>query len=173
MFRNLLSRLFAEDAPARALPSQEAEVAVAALLVRVARADDHYGRAERDRIDHVLAACRGIDLDTATERRLAAEMIEAEAPDTVRFTRAIKDRISLSDRIHVIAAMWDVALADGKRTADEDAAVRLAANLLGVNDVDSARARQRVEASRAARTPRTGNTATPDESLLDSASSGG
>ena len=75
-------------------------------------------------------------------------MIEAEAPDTVRFTRMIKDRIALEHRIGVIAAMWEVAYADGRRTADEDAVIRLTAKLLGVTDRESAVARQEVVEAR-------------------------
>ena len=61
--------------------------------------------------------------------------------------RAVKGRIPLDQRNAVISAMWEIALADGHRSAAEDSAVRLAAKLLGVNDVDSALARQDVERS--------------------------
>ena len=40
-------------------------------------------------------------------------------------------------------ALWQVVLADGARDAEEDALMRLLASLLGVNDRDSALARQR------------------------------
>ncbi|MGR3448609.1 MAG: tellurite resistance TerB family protein, partial [Paracoccus sp. (in: a-proteobacteria)] len=95
MFRNLLSRLFADDTDDAPLQAQDAEVAIAALLVRVARADDRYETSERQRIDQILARRRGLNMAEAAERRAVAEMIEAEAPDTVRFTRLIKDRIPL------------------------------------------------------------------------------
>lgn len=145
MFRNLLSRLFSDQGQDDArLRSEDAEVAIAALLIRVARADDRYTPDEEQRIERVLSRRRGLNASEATERRVAAEMIEAEAPDTVRLTRTIKDRIVLEDRIDVIAALWEVALADGERTADEEAVVRLACGLLGINDVDSARARRQV-----------------------------
>ena len=45
----------------------------------------------------------------------------------------------------MIEALWKVALADGERDQHEDALIRLAANLLGVNDRDSALARRRVD----------------------------
>ena len=48
-------------------------------------------------------------------------------------------------RIGVIEALWQVVLADGVREAEEDALLRLVSNLLGINDMESARARQRVE----------------------------
>ncbi|WP_347266491.1 TerB family tellurite resistance protein [Paracoccus sp. (in: a-proteobacteria)] len=143
MFRNLLSRLFVDSASPSHLNGQDAELAIAALLVRLARADDHYGLVERQRIDQILARRRGLGPGQAVERRSAAEMLEAEAPDTVRFTRAIKDRIALEDRQEVIVALWQVAYADGHRSADEETLVRLVSGLLGVSDRDSGLARQR------------------------------
>lgn len=144
MFRNLISRLLADDSPASPLAPTDAEVALAALLVRIARADNHYSQVERDRIDLVLARRRGLTRDEAAERRAAAEMIEAEAPDTVRFTRMIKDRIALDDRADVIAALWEVCYADQHRSPDEETLIRLVASLLGVNDRNSALIRQGV-----------------------------
>lgn len=144
MFRSLLSRLFSDDPQPKPLASEDAEVALAALLVRVARSDDHYSEVERLRIDRVLSRRRGLSADEAANRRAAAEMIEAEAPDTVRFTRLIKDRVALDDRQGVITAMWEVAYADGRRNAEEESLIRLVAGLLGVSDLDSGLARQRV-----------------------------
>jgi uncharacterized tellurite resistance protein B-like protein len=48
------------------------------------------------------------------------------------------------DRVGVIEALWQIALADGERDAEEDALLRLVTNLLGVSDVESAAARKRV-----------------------------
>ncbi|MCP6324521.1 TerB family tellurite resistance protein, partial [Klebsiella pneumoniae] len=62
MFRNLLDRLFTDDPSPRPLATDDAEVAVAALLVRVARADDHYHQTEKRRIDEVLAELHGLGL---------------------------------------------------------------------------------------------------------------
>ena len=142
MFRNLLSRLFT-DAP-DPLDAEDAEIAVAALLIRVARADDRYSVDEQHRIERIMARRRGLDASESTERRVAAEMIEAEAPDTVRLTRCIKQRVPLEDRVDIIGALWEVVYADGRRDADEEAMVRLSAGLLGVADRESAQARQRV-----------------------------
>lgn len=148
MFRNLLNRLFTEDADPRPLAPEDAEVAIAALLVRVARADDHYKTAEKRRIDQALAQLHGLGMADAAERRSVAEMIEAEAPDTVRFTRLIKDRVSLEDRMAIIGAMWEISLADNHRSANEEAAIRLVSGLLGVTDRDSALQRRRVAGGR-------------------------
>lgn len=144
MFRNLISRLFGPEESTAPLRGEDAEIAVAALLVRIARADDRYSRQEEERIDHILARRHGLDATQAAERRAAAEMIEAEAPDTVRFTRVIKDRVALEDRSDILAALWEVVYADGRRSADEESLVRLVAGLLGINDRDSGLIRQRI-----------------------------
>lgn len=148
MFRNLLNRLFVEETDPKPLAAEDADIAVAALLVRLARADDHYSPVERQRIEKVLARLHGMGPADASECRLVAEMIEAEAPDTVRFTRLIKDRVLLDDRAAIIRAMWEIAYADERRSADEETMIRLVSGLLGVTDRDSALQRQWVAAAR-------------------------
>lgn len=141
MFDALLRRLTA-PAPSR-LPDPDAHLALAALLVRLARADGDYSVPEIARIDKVLAARHRLSAEEASALRQQAEVLEAEAPDTVRFTRALKDAVGLEDRADLVQAMWSVALADNVRDDAEDQVMRLVANLLGLTDRDSALARQR------------------------------
>jgi uncharacterized tellurite resistance protein B-like protein len=141
MIQSLLTRLLA-PAPDR-LPEPDARLALAALLVRVARADGSYDEAETDRIDRVLAERHRLSPFDAAGLRSEAEALEAAAPDTVRFTRAIKAATAPEDRMELMTALWSVALSDGARDAGEDQLLRMVANLLGLTDVDSALARQR------------------------------
>ena len=147
MFEHLLRRLLA-PAP-EALPMPDAQLALGALLVRIARADDRYEESEASRIEAVLRTRFGLGPFEAARLRGQAEQLEAEAPDTVRFTRAIKDAVPYEERVGVIEALWEVALSDGRRDAGEDALIRLVAPLLGVEDADSGLARQRVEGRKA------------------------
>lgn len=146
MFADFLKRLI-QPQPAP-LNDLDARLALAALLVRIARSDGDYAPEEVGRIDRILMSRYKLSAFEAVSLRQSAETLESEAPDTVRFTRAIKDAVPYEDREGVIEALWDVVLADGVRDDDEDALLRLVANLLGVNDRDSALARQRVEARR-------------------------
>jgi uncharacterized tellurite resistance protein B-like protein len=144
MFADLLRRL---SAPAPdLLPDPDARMALAALLVRIARTDGDYAEAERGRIDRVLSARHDLSPFEAARLRADAEILEAEAPDTVRFTRALKEAVALEDRTALLDSLWDVALADGRRDNEEDNSMRLITNLLGLPDVESGLARQRVEA---------------------------
>ena len=138
MFANLFSRQ---------PNSEEGEIsarqALAALMVRIAKSDDDYAIAECERIDAVLSVLYSLPAAEASVLRLQAETLEADAPDTVRFTRAIKEEVPYDERFDVVRALWQVVLADGERDHEEDALMRLLASLLGVNDRDSAIARRR------------------------------
>lgn len=142
MFKDFLSRLLAPE-PAQ-LPDEDARLALSALLVRVARSDGHYAPDEIARIDAVLERRYGLMKDAAEELRRKAEVLESEAPDTVRFTRAIKDAVPHEARIQVIEALWEVVMADGTRDEAEDSLLRMVAPLLGISDMESNLARQRV-----------------------------
>ncbi|WP_102107649.1 TerB family tellurite resistance protein [Oceaniglobus roseus] len=146
MFADFLSRLTAPRPDP--LPDADARLALAALLVRIARTDGDYSAAEVDRIDRVLSRRYALSPFEAAALRRDAEGLEAEAPDTVRFTRAIKEAVPLDHRTEIIESLWEIVLADGSRDAEEDALMRLVAPMLGLNDRDSNLARQRVEARR-------------------------
>jgi uncharacterized tellurite resistance protein B-like protein len=143
MLADLLRRLTAPDP--EPLPYNDARLALAALLVRIARSDGDYAAIEQAQIDRVLAHRYGMSEAEVLTLRQEAEALEQEAPDTVRFTRAIKDSVPYDDRVHVVEAMWFIVLADGERDTEEDALLRMVAPMLGVNDRDSNLARKRVE----------------------------
>jgi uncharacterized tellurite resistance protein B-like protein len=140
---DMLRRLLApEPAP---LPEPDARLALAALLVRIARTDGLYSAEEVERIDRVLAQYHGLGPFEAARLRTEAEDVEREAPDTVRFTRALKAAVALEERSDLMTALWSVVIADGLRDAEEDRLMRMVTNLLGLTDVESAQARQRAE----------------------------
>ena len=122
----------------------DARLALTALLVRIAKSDDDYADVEIELIEALIAARYQLSAAEVADLRSQAESLEREAPDTVRFTRAIKDAVPYVDREGVIEALWQVVLADGVRDAEENALLRLVADLLGVNDRDSNLARRRV-----------------------------
>ncbi|GAW35027.1 tellurite resistance protein TerB [Roseovarius sp. A-2] len=142
MFAGLLNRLFQPEPDP--LDDGDARLALTALLVRVARSDGDYAASEIIRITRIIEARYALSHAEAETLRVDAETLESEAPDTVRFTRAIKDAVPYEDRVAVIEALWQVALADGERESHEDSLLRLVSNFLGISDRDSALARQRV-----------------------------
>ena len=143
MFADFLKRLTAPSP--EVLPETDARLALTALLIRIAQSDGHFDAAERERILTIARTRYQLSPEDSAKLVDEAEQLEGEAPDTVRFTRSIKDAVAYEDRVGVIEALWQVALADGERDAGEDAIIRMASNFLGVTDVDSALARKRQE----------------------------
>lgn len=140
MISKLLSFLSAPEET----PALDARLPLAALLVRLARTDGDYAPEEKRRIDLILGKRYGLAAADASALRVQGETLEQSAPDTVRFTRAIKDEVDYEERETIVAVLWEVVLADGVRDEQEDAMIRLVANLLGVTDRDSALIRQKV-----------------------------
>lgn len=127
------------------LPDADARLALTALMVRVARSDNFYDAEEAVRIDRIIGARYELTPFEASALRREAEEVEAQATDTVNFTRAIKNAVPFEERISVVEALWQVVLADEVREPEEDSLLRLVSKLLGINDRDSALARQRVQ----------------------------
>jgi uncharacterized tellurite resistance protein B-like protein len=144
MFSDLIRRMTAPEP--QTLPDTDARVALGALLVRLARTDGDYAASEIAQIDQSLMQRYGLSAQGAADLRAQCETLEAEAPDTVRFTRAIKEAVSYDERLGVVEALWAVALADGNRDDDEDSMMRMTVSLLGVTDQDSHRVRLKVSA---------------------------
>lgn len=145
MIRAFLDKLTA-PAP-EPLDDGDARLAITAILVRLARSDHAYGADEVAQITRVISKRYGLAGDAAAALLADAEDIESAAPDTVRFTNAVKDSVPLDDRIAVIEAAWSVVLADGVRTAEEDALMRMIPRFLGITDRESNEARLRAAAA--------------------------
>ena len=142
MIKNLLDALLASTE--HQLDDYDEKIALAALCVRVAKSDNDYASKEISIIDSELGQHFSLSINEATKLRSEAEKLEQEAPDTVRFTRAIKEKIELDKRRAVLEILWKITLADGKREAEEDSLMRLISGLLGLTDIESAKARQKV-----------------------------
>ncbi|MCC5973897.1 MAG: TerB family tellurite resistance protein [Rubellimicrobium sp.] len=148
MFADFLRTLLMPEP--QPMPDPDARIALSALLVRIAKSDGNLAVEEIARIDRLLACRYALNPVEAARLRAQGEALEHEAPDTVRFTRAIKEAVPYEERIGVIEALWDVVLADGEKDAHELSLLRMIAPLLGVSDPESGLARQRVEARIAA-----------------------
>jgi uncharacterized tellurite resistance protein B-like protein len=130
-------------APVR--PESSGPAAIAALLVRAARANNDYDTLQIAEIDRVTAKRFGLGAWEQVALRREAEALDDTIGDTVHLTRRIKEVVALEDRPGLLRDLWAVILADGKRHDEEDGLMRLVSNLLGLSDRDSALARQAVQ----------------------------
>ena len=139
----MFERLFPRRAPTpNPLPQPNAQLALGALLVRVAFADKHYQASEVGQIDRILSATFNLKPLDAAKLRATCEALERHAPGTAEFAEILKDEIPYEDRKALADAMWSVALADGERDDEEEAMLQDIENALGLSAQDIAAARQ-------------------------------
>jgi uncharacterized tellurite resistance protein B-like protein len=130
MLKSLFETLFNEKIEQK--QSNTRELASAALLIEVARADFEITPEELARRIGLLATT--FDMSPAD-----VELVTQQANDQVEnavslhdFTRVINEHCSPEERNELIGLMWDVAAADGDLSKYEDHLIRRVADLLYV-----------------------------------------
>ena len=118
--------------------------AIATILVRAAKTDHEYTESEKKLIDHLLANNLNISQEDARLLRLQGQELEMEINDNVQLTRIIKQDIPYEDRHQLIEQLWSIVLDDNNRTPEENKLMRVLTHLLGISDVNSAKARSKV-----------------------------
>ena len=139
----MLERLFPRRAPSpKPLPQPNAQLALGALLVRVALANRQYLAAEVAQIDKILSATFSLKPLDAAKLRSKCEALERHAPGTSEFTKIVREEVAYADRKALGDAMWAVAMADGRRDEDEEVQLLDIETALGLSDADIAEARK-------------------------------
>lgn len=129
-----LSDLFAKEPSPKAQPIT-ADLAVAALLIHVARADGEFSATERDLMPQLLKTHFDLDDEAVTKIIKSAEESDAEAVDLYRFTMVIT-QLEMQERINIIEMIWKIVFADEHNHELEDNLVWRIAELIGVSARD-------------------------------------
>ena len=138
---NKLKDIFSPETYEEGITSNSA---IAAILVRAAKTDNEYTESEKKLIDHLLANNLNISQEDARLLRLHGQKLEMEINDNVQLTRIIKQDIPYEDRHQLIEQLWSIVLDDNNRTPEENKLMRVLTHLLGISDVNSAKARSKV-----------------------------
>ena len=143
MLIDKLKSLFGDDtdqspqAGARAL-----ELASAALMFEVARADFAVDEAEQQAVHQLLQA----EFDLSQEEISAVTEEAADSVDAAtclfEFTRAVNELASTDQKRALISMMWRVAMADNALSRYEEHLIRKVADLLYVPHADFIQAKQ-------------------------------
>lgn len=125
------------------LPDPDAELALGALMVRVAQSDREYQLEEISLIDRILARLYQHNAIEAAKVRANCEKLHAAAPETDTFGRLIRETTGLEERLAALDALWEVVLADGNEHEGEVKIVEDARKAMGLSYADSEAARER------------------------------
>lgn len=125
-------------------PGHALQLATAALLVEVTKADFEEQVAENEKTYALLK--QHFDLtDEEAEALLGAGYAEAERVVSLQeLTRQLHETLTEDEKVKVVEMLWEVAYADSNLHAQEDYLVRKIADLLYVPHAKLIQARNRV-----------------------------
>lgn len=130
--------------PAEEAPAMDLNLAVAVLLVEMARADFQLDPREERTIAGQLGDAFGLD---AAASRALLERARDTARDSVsmhEFTRALHEGMDYAQKLKVVEMLWRVALADQRLDKYEDYLIGKLGELLYVSRGDVIRLRHKV-----------------------------
>ncbi|MEP4249367.1 TerB family tellurite resistance protein [Tateyamaria sp.] len=126
-----------------ALPEPTPQLALGALLVRIAMADRHYRASEIGAIDKILSATFSLNPIEAAKLRATCEALERDAPGTPEFAELLRGAVPYEDCLSLADAMWAVMLADGELVAIEEATLHQIEAAIGITPEDSVEIKKR------------------------------
>lgn len=124
---------------------QGAQLAAAALLIEMTRADRTVTDEERRVVDEALREVFALDEAETRELVRLAEQELHGAASLFEFTHLIDKAFDLERKIHVVEMLWRVAYADSCKNHHEEHLVRKIADLLHVPHSAFIKARHKAE----------------------------
>jgi uncharacterized tellurite resistance protein B-like protein len=143
-----LRRLFNAD-PTSERSTEDVQLATAALLVEMIRADGVIEEAETTAVHALLQDQFKLPQADVIALMKEAELAVDEAVEFHGFASAINEHFNGADKIRMIECMWRVAYADGTRDKLEEHLIRRVAEVLYVPHHEFIRTRRLVEGERA------------------------
>ncbi len=121
-------------------------LAAAVLMVEAATMDGSFDDSEADAISRIAQRHFGLNEEEAASLLDAARDAHERSSQLLRFTRTVKEKFPIEERVKIIEMLWEVAYADGEVHHYEANLIRRINGLLYVSDRDSGAARKRVAA---------------------------
>lgn len=120
-------------------------LAAAALLIEIARADFDFDDDEQAAIEALLADTLEIDAGEIAELVQLATEESREATSLHQFTRLINESFSIERKRLLMEQLWRVAYADGRIDSHEEQLLRRIADLLHLRHREFMKARHAAE----------------------------
>lgn len=142
LLKKLKDLLGSESTATGEVEDRALELACAALMFEVARADFTVETTEQDAVTSLLTAQFNLSADeVSTITEAAIEQADA-ATCLFEFTRTLNELASAEQKRNLLAMMWRVAMADNALSRYEEHVIRKVADLLYVPHGDFIAAKQ-------------------------------
>jgi uncharacterized tellurite resistance protein B-like protein len=143
MIDRLLNLLAGRGEGTSEKPVYDLPLAVAALLIELARMDDKVDADELRTIERLLTRMFSLDPNSVQSLVEQADREMQRSAQYFPFTQQICRHASAEMRVQIIEMLWTVAYSDGALGPDEDALIRQVAGLIQVSDWERGAARKR------------------------------
>lgn len=117
-------------------PNKKYQVATAALLVEVAKADGNFSEDERKRIIDLMK--KDFDLDDECVNELLA-LSEQKVKDSVsiyEFSSVINESFTQQEKLELLKNLWRIIYEDGKLDSHEDRLIKIIGSTLNLDHKD-------------------------------------
>jgi uncharacterized tellurite resistance protein B-like protein len=141
-----LKKMFAGQPVARGMLEQREplELAMAALLIELARADFAESSAELEAIRHLLQKRFGLSADAVAKLLAEAGQRADDAVSLHEFTHRLNSELPESEKLGIVEMLWRVSYADGSIDKHEEQLIQRIAGLLHISDRDRVRLKLKV-----------------------------
>ncbi len=132
MIRSLISLFSKPDETDQAEHRHQLDLAAAALMIEMTRADYVVGSEEQQVLKQILGDALELGETEITELLELAGQRADRATSLYEFTRLINDHYSAEEKLTLIECMWRVAYADGDLDKYEERLIRQVSDLIHV-----------------------------------------
>ena len=133
---------FGESSTNKAAERDELEMALAILMLEVAKSDFEESDSEIQTMTSWLESQNlGLTQQDASQLLESARNEQASSAGLFEYTRRACERMSMVERVQLVEQLWRIAYADGIIDKYEEAAIRKASELLYVVHSDFIRAK--------------------------------
>lgn len=141
------ARIVTESAPQK-VTEKALQLATAALLIEVSRADHDVGDDEKRAIEEAIQKSFGLGANETQELIALAEREVKDAISLYEFTRLVDENFTPEQKKHIVGLLWQVAFSDDRLEENEEYLIRKVAKLLHIVHADFIDEKLKVKSAR-------------------------
>ena len=125
-----------EKAETHKFPGKKYQVATAALLVEIAKADGDFSVDERKRIINLMKKDFDLDDECVDELMELSEQKVRDSISVYEFTSVINETFSQSEKYELLKNLWRIIYEDGKLDSHEDRLIKIIGSTMNIEHKD-------------------------------------
>jgi uncharacterized tellurite resistance protein B-like protein len=120
------------ETPSTKSTSKKYQVATAALLVEVAKADGDFSKDERKRIIELMKNYYDLDDECVNELLALSEQKVKDSVSIYEFSSVINESFTQQEKLELIKNLWRIIYEDGKLDSHEDRLIKIIGSTLNL-----------------------------------------